>query len=92
MTQAHSTYHHHLIDRLIVLSSFVSGVSLLPEVYRVWSAHVPETMSLVTLLIIFLNSIVWFIYGMHCGLRPLLLSSALAVCTSGLLILSYVIY
>lgn len=84
--------HHHAIDKLIILSSFVSGISLLPEIYRVVSTHIVSSMSAVTLWIILLNSIVWLVYGMHCTLRSLLISSGLSILTAGFLLLAPFLY
>ena len=84
--------HQHLIDRLILLSSVVSGVSLVPEVWRVLETHQANTMTGASLFIMLFNSLVWFIYGMHCGMRPLQISSVLTILTSGFLVISKFLY
>ncbi|MDB5259846.1 MAG: hypothetical protein JWN37_77 [Candidatus Nomurabacteria bacterium] len=87
MKENHSTVHHHVIDRVIVISSFVSGLSLFPEVYRVFSTHTTNTMSQTSLFIILLNSLVWVMYGLHCKMGTLLISSTLTILASGSLII-----
>lgn len=84
--------HHHMIDKLIIVSSFVSGVSLLPEIYHVVATHILSSMSPVTLWIIVLNSTVWLAYGLHCSLRSLLISSGLSVLTAGFLLVAPFLY
>lgn len=86
MKENHSEAHHHAIDKIIVVSSFVSGIGLLPEVFKAMNSHPVNSMSLVTLCIILLNSIVWLLYGIHCGLKSLLISSTLTILSSGFLI------
>jgi uncharacterized protein with PQ loop repeat len=84
----HSIVHHHVIDRVIVVSSFISGLSLFPEVYRVFSTHTNNMMSQTTLFIILLNSLVWVMYGLHCKMGTLLISSTLTIVASGSLIIA----
>lgn len=87
MTDRNSHAHHHVVDKLIVINAFVSGISLLPEAISVMKNQQATEMSQVTLFIILINSIVWFIYGLHCGIRSLLLSSFLTVLISGFLLI-----
>lgn len=92
MKEKHLEGHHHAIDKLIIVSSFISGVSLLPEVFKVIHSHTVNAMSGVTLFIILINSIVWLLYGIHCKLKSLFISSILTILSSGFLLIAQCLY
>ena len=74
----HDPEHHHFIDKLGTLNGIISGVVLYPQIYVILFLHVQNTLSLPTLLLIVLNNIVWFLYGMHRSVWPTVISAALS--------------
>jgi uncharacterized protein with PQ loop repeat len=78
--QEHNVYeHHHFIDKIILLNGLVSGIGLYPEVFRALVFKKDVAISLVTLVIILVNSFVWLLYSLHRTLRGLFVSSLLNV-------------
>lgn len=80
-------FHTHFIDKLAVLNGFVSGVALYPQIYQILAHGVPNTLSTITLALIFLNSLVWVAYAIHRLLISLLIASALNLIAAGILLL-----
>lgn len=80
-------FHNHLIDKLAVISGFVSGVALYPQIYEIIVNSVQNTLSSLTLSLIFLNNIVWLIYGIHRELFSLVIASFLTISAAGILLI-----
>lgn len=71
--------HHHFIDKLGTLNGVISGVVLYPQIYAVLILHVPNTLSLSTLLLLIFNNVIWCLYGFHRSIMPTMVSGALSV-------------
>lgn len=70
--------HRHTIDKLAEINGVVSGIALYPQVFKaLTSTAVIQQLSLVTLLLILVNSFVWIVYGIHRGLTALIIASVL---------------
>ena len=78
--------HHHLIDRLALANGFVSGIALYPQVWSILASGSTASVSLVTFLLILLNSTVWLLYAIHRGLISLGIASVLNMVASGILV------
>lgn len=87
-----SVLHHHFIDRLAFFNGVVSGIALYPQVWVVLRDGSVEGVSLLTFMIILLNSLVWVIYAVHRGLISLGLASILNTIASAILIITLAIY
>ena|SRR3989338_1774322 len=81
-------FHHHFIDRLAFLNSFISGVALYPQVWVVLRDGVATGVSFFTFVIILLNSVVWLLYAVHRGLLSLAIASTLNIMASAILVIS----
>lgn len=69
--------HDHLIDLLADVNAFVTGFSLLPQVYQACTSHNLAGLSLMTFLITGCAQVIWQIYGWHRRAYPIIISSAL---------------
>lgn len=78
--------HHHLIDRLALANGFVSGIALYPQVWSILASGSTASVSLLTFLLILLNSTVWLLYAIHRGLISLGIASVLNMVASGILV------
>jgi uncharacterized protein with PQ loop repeat len=78
--------HNHLIDKLAVVSGLVSGIALYPQIYEIIVNSVQNTLSPLTLYLIFFNNIVWFVYGIHRQLISLVIAAFLTITASGILL------
>lgn len=74
----HDPEHHHFIDKLGTLNGVISGVVLFPQIYVILFLHVPNNLSLPTLLLVILNNVIWFLYGWHRSIWPTMISGALS--------------
>ncbi len=79
--------HNHVIDRLAFFNGIISGFALYPQVYSVAMSGSIEGVSIITFLMIFINSVVWFVYSIHRGLISLGIASTLNCVASGILVL-----
>lgn len=80
--------HNHLIDKLAFLNGLISGVALYPQVFAILMNGHTDGISLVSFVLIFLNSCVWFLYAIHRLLISLMLSSILNMIASSILVLA----
>jgi MtN3 and saliva related transmembrane protein len=68
------------------LGSLLSSITFLPQVYRVYRTRKAEDLSLNMLLIIFVSTVIWMVYGIGKGLWPVIVCNAIICCLSVLLI------
>jgi hypothetical protein len=71
--------HTHFIDRLALLTGFLSGFALYPYIYQVLFQGVDNNLSTVTLLLILCNNVVWIAYSLHRILVSLFIASSLSL-------------
>ncbi len=78
--------HQHFIDKLAFFNGLLSGVALYPQVWAVITSGSSESISLLSFFLIFINSIVWFLYSVHRALFSLGITSILNALSSGAMI------
>lgn len=78
--------HVHIIDRLAFANGILSGISMFPQAIQVMVTGQIAGISVVTSVIIWINSIVWLMYAIHRGLISITISSVLNVIASTLLL------
>lgn len=86
-----SIVHIHLIDRLAFANGILSGVSMLPQAIQAIVTREVAGISILTSILIWVNSIIWLTYALHRGLISLAISSVLNVIASTLLLVSLLI-
>ncbi|MEK7567990.1 MAG: PQ-loop domain-containing transporter [Patescibacteria group bacterium] len=75
--------HNHVIDKLALLNALISGIALYPQVYLLLNSNQnKEGLSAISFVLILLNSVVWFFYGIHRKTNPLIISSFLNIVAS----------
>ncbi len=84
------TIHNHLIDKLAVFTGTISAIALLPQVWLILGATSFEYFSPITLVVIFLNSIVWLAYAIHRQLISLALPSIINILSTGAVVVKIV--
>ena len=57
--------------------SFLSSVTFIPQVYKVWKSKSADDLSIYMLFIIFLSTIVWIIYGVNLSLAPVYICNSI---------------
>jgi uncharacterized protein with PQ loop repeat len=79
--------HRHPVDYVANLNSVLSGVALYPQLFSLVRGGTAEGLSVITFLIIAVNSLVWVMYAVHRHAPPLLISGACNfVAASGILL------
>lgn len=76
------------IDLIGHLGSLLSSITFLPQVYRVYRTKKADDLSMNMLLIIFVSTVVWMVYGTGKGLWPVILCNAV-ICFLSLLLIYF---
>lgn len=53
--------------------AFLSSITFIPQVYKVWQSKHARDLSLSMLFIVFTSTVFWIVYGVTLGLWPVLL-------------------
>jgi len=75
-----------MIDLAGHFGSLLSSITFLPQVYRVYRTKKADDLSMNMLLIIFVSTVVWMVYGTGKGLWPVIVCNAIICFLSVLLI------
>jgi len=78
--------HRHIIDYVALANALVSGVSLIPQAWKVLKTLSVHDLSFATFTLILLNSVIWSAYAVHRRDLILLVSSALSIGTAFLIL------
>lgn len=68
--------------------AFLSSVTFIPQVYKVWKTKSVNDLSLTMLLIVFTSTIVWLVYAIALMLWPVILANAI-ICFLSLLLIYF---
>lgn len=68
------------------LGAFLSSVTFIPQVYKVWKTKSVNDLSLTMMFIVFTSTIVWLIYAFALMLWPVILANGIICALSALLI------
>ena len=66
--------------------AFLSSITFIPQVYKVWQSKSARDLSLTMMLIVFSSTIVWIIYGVALTLWPVILCNSIIAVLSLMLI------
>lgn len=80
------TIHNHVVDKLAIIVGVTSGISLYPQVWKILTAQATG-ISVLTYVIIFMNSVVWLAYAFHRRLFSLMIASTLNLFASSTVII-----
>jgi MtN3 and saliva related transmembrane protein len=69
-----------------LLGAFLSSVTFLPQVYKTWKTRSAGDLSLMMMLIVFISTIVWLVYGVALNLWPVIICNGIICGLSALLI------
>jgi MtN3 and saliva related transmembrane protein len=76
----------NFIEAIGLLGSFLSSITFLPQVLKVYKTQSAKDLSLNMLLIILTSTIVWLVYGIFRNLMPVIICNAIIMLFSGWLI------
>jgi len=59
------------------LGAFLSSVTFIPQVYRVWKTRSANDLSLTMMLIVFTSTIIWLVYAFALMLWPVIVANSI---------------
>ena len=59
------------------LGSFLSSITFIPQVIKAWQSKSVGDLSLLMMFIVFTSTMVWLVYGIALGLKPVILCNAI---------------
>ena len=68
------------------IGAFLSSVTFIPQVYRVWKTKSANDLSMTMMIIVFTSTLIWLIYGVSLMLWPVILANAVIAVLSLMLI------
>jgi len=68
--------------------SALSSITFLPQVYQTWKTKSVGDLSLTMMLIVFLSTVIWLIYGVGKGLLPVIICNGI-ICFLSLLLIYF---
>lgn len=73
-----------------LVGSFLSSVTFMPQVYKTWKTKRADDLSFEMMLIVFISTIVWLIYGIYNSpmLWPVIICNGI-VCVLSLLLIFF---
>lgn len=72
--------------------AFLSSVTFIPQVYKVWKTKSVNDLSLTMMLIVFTSTIVWLVYAFALMLWPVILANGIICFLSTLIIYFKIAY
>jgi len=66
--------------------AFLSSITFIPQVYKVWKSKSVGDLSLAMMLIVFASTLVWLVYGVSLNLWPVIVCNSIIAILSLLLI------
>lgn len=72
--------------------AFLSSVTFIPQVYKVWKTKSVNDLSLAMMLIVFTSTIVWLVYAFALMLWPVILANGIICFLSTLIIYFKIAY
>lgn len=76
------------IEYIGLLGSAISSITFMPQVYQVYKTKSVGDVNLTMLLIVFISTIIWLIYGIGKGLLPVILCNSI-ICLLSLLLIYF---
>lgn len=66
--------------------AFLSSVTFIPQVYKTWQTKRAGDLSMTMMLIVFVSTIIWLVYGIALSLMPVIICNGIICVLSALLI------
>ncbi|MBP9098561.1 MAG: hypothetical protein KBF74_07070 [Ferruginibacter sp.] len=70
------------------IGSALSSITFMPQVYQAWKTKSVGDLSLAMMLIVFLSTIIWLIYGIGRGLLPVIICNGV-ICLLSLVLIYF---
>ena len=70
------------------VGAFLSSVTFIPQVYKVWKTRSVNDLSLTMMLIVFTSTLIWLVYGIALMLWPVIVANSI-ICFLSLLLIYF---
>jgi MtN3 and saliva related transmembrane protein len=70
------------------VGAFLSSVTFIPQVYKVWQTKSANDLSLTMMVIVFTSTLIWLVYGVALNLWPVILANGI-ICFLSLLLIYF---
>ena len=70
------------------VGAFLSSVTFIPQVYKVWKTRSVNDLSLTMMLIVFTSTLIWLVYGVALMLWPVIVANSI-ICFLSLLLIYF---
>ena len=74
------------IEIMGLVGSALSSITFIPQVYQTWKTRSVGDLNLTMMLIVFLSTVVWLVYGIGLALLPVIIANGIICFLSILLI------
>jgi len=68
--------------------AFLSSVTFIPQVYRVWKTKSVNDLSMTMMLIVFTSTMIWLVYGVALMLWPVIVANSI-ICVLSLALIYF---
>lgn len=68
--------------------AFLSSVTFIPQVYRVWKTKSANDLSMTMMLIVVSSTIIWLVYGIALDLWPVIVANSI-ICVLSLMLVYF---
>jgi MtN3 and saliva related transmembrane protein len=65
------------IEATGLFGSFLTSITFIPQVYKTWQTKKAGDLSLSMLFIVLTSCVVWTVYGVALGLRPVIIANCI---------------
>lgn len=70
------------------IGAFLSSVTFIPQVYKVWKSRSVNDLSMAMMLIVFTSTIIWLVYAIALMLWPVIVANGI-ICFLSLLLIYF---
>lgn len=70
------------------IGSALSSITFMPQVYRAWKTKSVGDLSLSTIVIVFISTLIWLVYGFGKGLLPVIICNGI-ICLLSLVLIYF---
>ena len=76
------------IESMGLLGSILSSITFLPQVYQTWKTKSVRDLNLLMMVIVFISTVIWLVYGIGKQLMPVILCNGV-ICVLSLLLIYF---
>ena len=70
------------------IGSALSSITFMPQVYQAWKTKSVGDLNLLTILIVFISTVIWIIYGVERAILPVIICNSI-ICFLSLVLLYF---